>query len=483
MLLGLLLVLCIVRLWLMPLGESFWTDEAGTVFVVHHGTEDPTLAVAPQVAESIYFALPWIAEKLGGGSELVYRLPSTCAMLAALFVIFRLARRLMPPQAAWFVLFACLAMRGFDIQADDARPYALGTLVAVSTVWFLVRWLDAGRWRDALLFVAGGALLWRVQLIYWPFYLVLALYAGARIVMHHSAVRWPWPTAAFLALALFVWPAVPEARALAMSTQQHVIVAMPTMRSLLSAWAPAVLIALSVLLIAWPVRWIRLRKGESAAPSSWVLMAAWWLIPPLALFSFSKLTGQSVFASRYYSLMFPGAALAGTALAARYIDARRWTVLGAILGGGVLIFLGQWDRPAPRDFNYDWRAAAQAEKQDAQAATPVICVSPFVEAQSPAWHPNYPSSSFLYAPFVVYPVQGRVYTFPFDISQAAKTYAYSLTGTTLGPAGEFLLYGYRPAEERWQQWFQKRLAPRGWRSRSLGNFGEVNLVEFKARHS
>jgi len=464
----------------MPLGESFWTDETGTVFVVHHGAGDPTLAVAPQVAESVYFILPRIAEKLGGFSEPVYRLPSTLAMIAALFVIFRLARRLIHPQAAWFVLFACLAMHGFDIEADDARPYALGTLVAVGAVWFLVRWLDWGKWFHAVLFVLAAALLWRVQLIYWPFYFVLFVYAAARILWRDTPVRWPRPSIGFLALGLFLLPAIPPALALESGAKQHVIVPMPNIGNLLRALAPAVYIALGVGLIAVAFRW---RGGrQRVSRSSWVAMLAWWLTPPVALFLFSTITGHSVFTSRYYSLLYPGAALAGAAAGARFIDPRRWNAVSVLLACGVLIFLGQWKHSTPRDFNYRWRAAARVENHAARAATPVLCVSPFIEAQSPTWYPNYPESSFLYAPFVVYSPKGRLYTLPFDISPAAQDYAAGLTNATLAPSGEFLLYGCRPAELRWQQWFANRLGARGWRSRSLGDFGEVSVVRWTAGH-
>ena len=49
LLLGLLLAVSITRLWLMPLPSSFWVDEMATAFVVHHGPNDPSFAVAPQV--------------------------------------------------------------------------------------------------------------------------------------------------------------------------------------------------------------------------------------------------------------------------------------------------------------------------------------------------------------------------------------------------------------------------------------------------
>ena len=96
------------------------------------------------------------------------------------------AARLIHPYASWFVVFASMASRGFNYQADDARPYALGTFVLAISVLFLVRWLDYGRWRDALLFAVLASLLWWVHLIFWPFYLIFAVYGFFRILRKES---------------------------------------------------------------------------------------------------------------------------------------------------------------------------------------------------------------------------------------------------------------------------------------------------------
>ena len=100
----------------------------------------------------------------------------------ALFLIARLSARLIHPQAGWFAAFACLTMHGFNFQAADARPYALGTVIMAAGLWFLVRWLDGARWRDAASFLVFAALLLPVHPLYWPFYLVFAGYAAARLV-------------------------------------------------------------------------------------------------------------------------------------------------------------------------------------------------------------------------------------------------------------------------------------------------------------
>src|SRR6202142_4226247 len=221
--------MCITRLWLMPLPSSFWVDEMATVFVVHHGPHHPSFAVAPQVPDSIYYQLPRASEWLFGFSEVAYRLPSVLLMAIALFLIARLAARLIHPGAAWFVVFVCLSMRGINDQAADARPYALGTAVAAASLWFLIRWLDSAHWWDAALFILLAALLWRVHLLFWPFYIVLALYALVRLIRRETPVGWPATLVVFGLLGAALVPVLLDALGLFRQATAHVIVAQPTL--------------------------------------------------------------------------------------------------------------------------------------------------------------------------------------------------------------------------------------------------------------
>jgi hypothetical protein len=478
-LLVLLLALCIVRLWLMPLPSSLWADETGTYFVVHYGASHPSLAVAPQVPQSIYYWLPWLAEKLAGFNEVVYRIPSLLAMAAALWLVARLAARLVHPRAAWFAVFVCLSMRGFNIQTSDARPYALGMFVAAASVWFLVRWLDSGRWRDALLFAGFAALLWRVQLVYWPFYLVFALYAGLRLARRETPVRWPSAAITFVLLGLALVPVALEALALFAHAGAHVISPLPSVRLLFYALEPGLFAVCvgAVWLAARLLRWPRVAWPVSS--SSLAVTLAWWLCPPLILFAVSWISGQSLFVGRYFSLLMPGAALAGTAFASRFIPVSRWPVVSAVLGLGVLLWVGEWKHPVPTYHNSDWKGAAQTVNARVLGAeTPVLCTSPYIEAHSPAWHPDYPLPAFLYAPLVVYPIRGSVYTFPFQSSPEAEQYAAMLTQTTLDPSRRFFIYGSDVSVKFWWKWFQPKLASGEWTSHQLGSFGNVWLVEF-----
>jgi len=475
-----LVAAAILRCWLMPLPSSFWVDETATAFVVHYGAGHPSFAAAPQVPASIYYALPKAAERLFGFSEVAYRLPSALLMGAALWAVARLAARLIHPGAAWFAAFACLALHGFNDQAADARPYALGTAVASLGVWFLVRWLDAGRWRDGLAFAVLAALLWRVHLLLAPFYVVFTVYAVLRLARGKSAVGWGRVALIFGAVALALVPVAWQAAGLLGHAGSHVIVAPPGVRDLANALKYGLLLVCG--LGAWLFRRRRrqARPAPAAAdPADAALVLCWWLGPPLCLFAASWITGASVFVARYYSIGLGGAALAATLWASRSLTAEMWRPAAAVLGAGALLAAGQWSRLWPMHQHSDWRGAAhEVAALAADPATPVICPSPFVEARPPVWTPHYGLPGFLYAHLAVYPLPGRLLLFPFEDSPQAESYAAQLSGATLAPAGRFVIYGGAGQSGFWWKWLASRPELAGWKSRRVGDFGDVTVVLF-----
>ncbi len=338
--LGCLLAAAVCKLWILPLPSSFWVDEMVTAFVVHYGSAHPTLAVAPQVTATVYYWLPWAAERLFGFSEVVYRIPSTLLMGLSLVLLARLAMRLIHPAAGWFVVFAALTLNGMNYEAADARPYAMATCVAIAAAWFLVRWLDTARWLEASFFVLCGALLWRVHLIEWPFYAVLGAYTLVRVVRGETPVR-GWRVAiVYAVLIAALAPVAVTTLHLLAETKAHVIFENPpTWRDFRGAFK--LLLVAGVGAGAWLLR-LKFKWNTPQAPSlsALVLIAGWWVTQPVALFTFSRLTGNNVFVPRYLWLSLPGAALAATAAAAYFLPADAWKPSAVAIGAIALLFTG-----------------------------------------------------------------------------------------------------------------------------------------------
>ncbi len=456
-----LLIVCIVRLWFMLLTGSFWTDETGTAFVVQRPA-DPSLLVAPQVPASIYYALPRVAQSLFGFSEILYRLPSLLLMGVAFFIIGRLAARLIDPDAAWFAVFLCFAMTDFNYYAVDARPYALGICVTAASLYFLIEWLDTGRWGPALLFLLFAAVLWRVQLVFWAFYPVFLIYTLLRLLRSTTKVGWLRALFVYCLLAIALIPVAFDALRILQTAKAHVIVPIPRLRSLAHsvAWKPIAFCLGFAWLIARLFKWPR---QTTASRDATALIFVWWLWMPLCLWAYSIVTGTVLFLPRYFSPALPGAALVATFAVALYTPAGCWKLASVVLAVVGLIAVGHWNVLWPHHSPDDWRDGAAAEHRAARDPdTPVIAISPFIEAQAPVWSPQYQLPGFLYAPLFIYPLTGRVYPFPFIVSPGAERYAATLVRDTLAKRPRFIVYGGGRYAMLWVFWFSRRPELAGW---------------------
>jgi hypothetical protein len=127
----------------------------------------------------------------------------------------------------------------------------------------------------------------------------------------------------------------------------------------------------------------------------------------------------------------------------------------------------------------DWRAAATLEKAVSSDSTPVLCASPFIEAQYPRFSPNYALPGFLFSNLTYYPIRGKPRLFPFSPSEEAKKYAVSLLNSELVPAGRFVLYGSNYGSGYLMRYLATRPELAGWRTDSA-HFGSILIVTFDA---
>jgi hypothetical protein len=401
-------------------------------------------------------------------------------MAVALYKIFRIATRIIHVRAGWLAVFACLALTGINYQADDARPYAFGTCIAAISVYFLVLWLDTGAWRNALGFLLAAAVLWRIHLIFWPFYLVLASYAVARKKDGGTSVSWNRLIFTFGLLGIALAPVIWSALGLWKRANEHVVAPVPSFRDLkrsLQVNLPGLTLGAAFALrrlLKWTAS-----PSRVSTPSS-MLILSWWLVHPLCLFCLSHVTGTSLFVTRYLYLCLPGAALTATFAAAKLIPPTRLQQAAIVFGVTVMVVLGDWHVRLPRHHNSDWRtAASRINSLGLRSDTPVICPSPFIEARPPAWTPEYRLPGFLYAHLFVYPVNGKPYLLPFNDSAEAESYATSLSDTILTSTARFVIYGGDHNVFFWRDWFAGQTALRGWKNRRLGPFGDVDAVVFE----
>ena len=473
-----LLAACVVRLWLMVMPSSLWTDEMVTAFVINR-PHDPSFAVAPQVTESLYYWLPKISSRLLGMSEITLRVPSVLAMIVALYFIGRLAERLIHPDGKWLAVALCLCLVEFDFFAIDARPYAMGIAIGAASLHFLVGWMDEGRWADALLFIGLAALLWRVHLFNWPFYLLYAGYAVARLASGAAKARIAQVLVAVISVSALLAPVVARALEISAGAQAHVFNGPPgPIEFLAVAEITQVVIVLVVaLVVRLTCRWKR--ESPKAEGASAGLILGWWLICPVCLTAYSWITHNGVLIPRYVSLMIPGVALTAALVVTRLVPRRHWKRAAATAAFVALAALGQWWQFWPIHVDEQWREAAQFERQVASETTPVLSPSPFIEAQPPVWTPGYHLPGFLYSNLSYYPMRGQASVFPFSESRQGDTATVQLMRTRLIPARRFIIFGPIMGVDYLQRRLQLQPELIGWHSQAY-RFGIVYVVVYSA---
>lgn len=104
-----------------------------------------------------YLYTLWIAKSVLGSSEIALKIPSTFAMLGAVYFLFRAARELFDVEFAFFsCIFFCLEYN-VVFAATDARPYAFTLLASNLAIFAFVRWMTRLRTREGILFGVAAA--------------------------------------------------------------------------------------------------------------------------------------------------------------------------------------------------------------------------------------------------------------------------------------------------------------------------------------
>lgn len=121
--------------------QSFWYDEAVTVHRVLHPSLGATLSIVPRSESNppLYYLLAWVWTRAFGTSEVGIRSLSALAGIATVPVVWATARRLVGTPAAWLAA-GIVAVNPFLVwYSQEARPYALVTLLAAASLYWWVR--------------------------------------------------------------------------------------------------------------------------------------------------------------------------------------------------------------------------------------------------------------------------------------------------------------------------------------------------------
>jgi mannosyltransferase len=461
-------------LWVPPLRSSLWLDETGTVWLTGGSLGDSLgHAFRFQGGSPLYYVIEWTTRAVMGRSELALRIPSLAAMAGAAWLLFRLGNRLFDAGtgALASVLFVALPVIGFA--AGDARPYALAMLALIGSGLALVRWLDSGSTRDAIVYaVAASATVYLHYLFALPLlahviYVILRLEHGAPVTK-----RMIVGTYAFAA-ALLV-PALPT---LLRVMSQRSVLSNPypqSAGSIVAALVPGPLAVISVggCLVGLAI-WRGTLRGWNAENGALPWLIGWFAVTFLVLVILSEATSTDVMVPRYFLSVVPAMALLAAAIIRRVGNAWSQVVIVAAVAIGSVFSYSKGTHTSE-----DWREAAAIERGLAEPGEPVLFSAGFIEAQQVSWLEDAEKASYLNAPAAMYDFDGELIPLPFALNRGGAGYLETELRGGLASADHFVLV--TRGRDVFRDWLDERLAGEGFTSTLEASLaGEILIYEFE----
>lgn len=465
----------VLAVWIRPLASSLWLDETGTFWVIRGSLQDVIhRALDFQGQFPLYYAFLWGWSKLAGTSELALRLPSLFGALLATWLCYRLALRFFG-QATVARLTACIfvLLPPVAFAAADARPYALALATLLGATLVLVRWLETERVRDGIVYVVLVALS-----LYLDYLFALALIPHAFLAYRHIRQEGRRGAVAVAvtagALALLMLPTIPHFIDVFGRRDAMSLFTFGSVLELLAWVAPPTIV------VSYLVGSFAHLPDDASTPRTsrvprnlLVFLGLWLVLPPLILYVEGRVTGIGLYAQRHFLSSVPALALlAASAFALLSIRRQRIALV-------VMAMLFVLTSSAPYHVGSDWQGAAHAATALSKGPeTPVLVYSGFSESTDMEWIIDAQRSQLFLAPLAAYPVVGRTYPLPFELTDRAKEYVERILASE-APGTDRIIFMTSELTLTYDVWLEERTSLLGFSRRAVGQFGDVRVLVFE----
>ncbi|MGC2402680.1 MAG: glycosyltransferase family 39 protein [Acidobacteriaceae bacterium] len=362
--------------WFIVIRAPLWLDETVSFRLIQGGFHG-ILSRQVWPDSPVYSCLLWLWTQAVGTREVVLRISSLLPMLAAVYLLYKIARQLFPWDVAVISVIVFCLHPIVIFAAIDVRPYAFAALALNATILALVHLRrNDSSWLAAVFGLLAASVV-EFQLLFaaiLPALLLCLLAAKAG----NRKVLWRQFGIALVAFAIAIAPVIPRFEAMMHTSGTHVFSAAPRLMQLISTVTVRGLVI--VLLIFLAVAAFR-RKLDLRGWDSWTVLVctSLALVPILILYGLSVGTSVHVFVPRYRLVAVPGIALCWGLVVSR-IDSRNLRLLFCALLVAVAAIVCFTSRSFHRH-QYSWKyALALAEKNAAPDNAPVLIASDLPEA-------------------------------------------------------------------------------------------------------
>lgn len=372
-------LLASLLVWLTGLRNTFWLDETLAYWQVSGGIWkiwDRSLQMSSSIG---YLYILWVAKSFLANQEIALKIPSTLAMLGAVYFLFRIARELFDQESAFLTcIFFCLDPNAV-FAATDALPYAFALLATNLAIFIFIRWMTRHRMPQAILFgVASAAILY---LSFHCLYgVILPAFAIYYLAVRRRSIRIDaWQLAAILAsFALLALPLLFHVMAeYRMRAQYHirqldVVQASAPVWMALKTLAPVrMLIGFGVMvLVAVVLRKVKLAGSDCFPAVLFCLLLA--LVPACILLAVGTATLLHFqVPPEYFLVTAPGIALTWGLLTSR-IDSR-WLRRGFCVALVTITLFQRFSSPLTRQHELNFERDVPVKMRDGITLRADVC--------------------------------------------------------------------------------------------------------------
>ena len=474
-----LFVLVALSIWFLPIRAPLWLDETSSYWSIAGGFKQIWGRSVVINSFPTYSYILWLTSVVFGSKEIVLRIPSLLAMLAATLILYRSARELFSKDVAAIATVVFILDIRIAFAAIDVRPYAFAILATTAAIFSFLRWSKTQNVRYAALFGVTSA-----GVFY--FHYLFGCCMVAAFALAYFLERWHSPVGGLrqllVAVGCFVPLIVPVlANILDVNRRrnQFVFTAGPTLKDLLHAVGPGVVpyAVAGVVFVAALTR--KLSTPHLRNWRQFMLCAAFAVVPIVSLYGISAMTPLHIFIDRYQAVAVPGIALCWAWIFSQ-IDSRLQRVLGCALLVTWTAFL-YYTWPQARSHGYTWKYALEfADANAIQDGAPLVICSDYPGADFRDMPIESAKDSDLFAPLSYYPVRVPVVPMPRALNGQAKLIGRKFFLQAALAHQRFLVVCFRPSYPT-LEWFVN-LTSVTHVARVLGSFDGIAVVEFEPKN-
>jgi uncharacterized membrane protein len=233
---GVALLGCL-SVWFLAVGAPLWTDETLSYWQIAGGFKQIWARSVQGNSFAAYAYILWLTKMLFGSSEIVLRIASIFAMLAAAYVFYRCARELFAWDVSLIATMLFILPRGIAFAAIDVRPYPFALQVTNLTIFLFLRWMKTNSTACAALFGMAAAGIFYFHYLFASILVALAVYY---LLARHSSLRTDLRQIGIAVgcFAIFLLPVVPRLKYVYQTRTTHSFADAPQWTSVVQVLHP-----------------------------------------------------------------------------------------------------------------------------------------------------------------------------------------------------------------------------------------------------